>query len=587
MFKLASHQTFLLSELQCQRKKPSPHAKIYCNIELILNNKQTIYAHKCILAAQSRYFDKLINDHSDSKVLELELDLLLPEIAKAMIDLCYTGELDCTKLDRKKLRDGLKLFDFRCLKIVDVEKFYDDLEREKPLVIAPKVEVIQVKNSGDQQSLNQNIVQIQGQTNSQHNGKNNTQNKGQHILQNIGQNLTQNITQNPSQKSVLLKNLQLFQNYKNLQQNDQILKCLQGLANIPKQDENSEAPSKNINNAVTSNLSSDLASSLLLKLDTANSTNSTIINTNTTNSSKNESSFQKPTLLEISNQLSTFPGKLPTLPALPLPTLPSSSLSSQTNTLSTSLPYHSTNNPLKRFHNQISSALETQILTKLGITCIDLQEKVKDQDIDLSVLSQTEKQEFAKIRRRERSKATARTYRKNKKERLKLEQEELCSLQEENRLKIDQLEELAKVLEEKVGEMADKGEDRECEELSAENSRVLTDVYEFLGKLREEEIALQLKKDEEMMEIELSEQDEQNEQNEQDEQIEQSEQIDQNEPNEPNEQHEPNQQHEQNQQNKQNEQNEQNKQNVQIDDQNKINHEITPKVPEFIENLEI
>ena len=238
----------------------------------------------------------MINDHSDSKVLELELDLLLPEIAKAMIDLCYTGELDCAKLDRKKLRDGLKLFDFRCLKIVDVEKFYDDLEREKPLVIAPKVEVIQVKNSGDQQSLNQNIVQIHGQTNSQHNLTNNSQN----ILQNIGQNVTQNITQNPSQKSVLLKNLQLFQNYKNLQQNDQILKCLQGLANIPKKDENSEAPSKNINNAVTSNLPSDLASSLLLKLDTANSTNSTIINTNTTNSSKNESSFQKPTVRSIS-----------------------------------------------------------------------------------------------------------------------------------------------------------------------------------------------------------------------------------------------------------------------------------------------
>lgn len=256
MFKLASHQTFLLSELQCQRKKPSPHAKIYCNIELILNNRQTIYAHKCILAAQSRYFDKLINDHSDSKVLELELDLLLPEIAKAMIDLCYTGELDCAKLDRKKLRDGLKLFDFRCLKIVDVEKFYDDLERRnaKPLLIAPKVEV---KNSGDQQILNQ-----KGGIDNRNNGQNN------------GQTNIQNILQTPSPNSVLLKNLQLFQNYQNLQQNDQILKCLQGLANIPKNDESSETASKHTNNAVE---------------------NAKIINTNATNSSLNESSFQKPT----------------------------------------------------------------------------------------------------------------------------------------------------------------------------------------------------------------------------------------------------------------------------------------------------
>lgn len=477
--------------------------------------------------------------------MELELDLLLPEIAKAMIDLCYTGELDCAKLDRKKLRDGLKLFDFRCLKIVDVEKFYDDLERRnaKPVLIAPRVEV---KNSGDQQILNQ-----KGGIDNRNNGQNN------------GQTNIQNILQTPSPNSVLLKNLQLFQNYQNLQQNDQILKCLQGLANIPKNDESSETASKHTNNAVE---------------------NAKIINTNATNSSLNESSFQKPTLLDISNQLSAFSGKLPSLPALPLPTLPTYAATSSSSNL---LSQNSTTNPLKRFHNQISSALETQILTKLGITCIDLQEKVKDQDIDLSILSQTEKQEFAKIRRRERSKATARTYRKNKKERLKLEQEELCSLQAENRLKIDQLEELAKVLEQKVGEMADKGdgvEDTGSEELRAENSRVLRDVYEFLEKLKEEEIALQLEKDDdELMEIEVDEQVERSEQNEQNGQNEQNEQIGQNGHNE---QNEPNDKNEKNQQNELNELREPTKQHVQIDDQNKINHEITPKVPELTKNIE-
>ena len=75
-------------------------------------------------------------------------------------------------------------------------------------------------------------------------------------------------------------------------------------------------------------------------------------------------------LLDISNQLSAFSGKLPSLPALPLPTLPTYAATSSSSNL---LSQNSTTNPLKRFHNQISSALETQILTKLGITCIDLQ----------------------------------------------------------------------------------------------------------------------------------------------------------------------------------------------------------------------
>ena len=69
-------------------------------------------------------------------------------------------------------------------------------------------------------------------------------------------------------------------------------------------------------------------------------------------------------------------------------------------------------------------------------------------------------------------------------------------------------------------------------------------------------------------------------------QNEQNEQIGQNGHNEQNEQNEPNDKNEKNQQNKLNELREPTKQHVQIDDQNKINHEITPKVPELTKNIE-
>ena len=149
-------------------------------------------------------------------------------------------------------------------------------------------------------------------------------------------------------------------------------------------------------------------------------------------------------------------------------------------------------NPLKRpFHTQISPILEEQILNKLGITLNHLQERVKDQDyINTSILSTTEKQEFAKIRRRERSKATARTYRKNKKERLRQEGTELNKLKEENKSKIKNLEELVGILQEKNRTIASGG-DETTTEMKAENTYVLAEASGFLERLKEDQKRLE------------------------------------------------------------------------------------------------
>ena len=67
MYVVKQHHTSLLFELQCQRNKPNAHT--YCDISLILKDDVKLYAHKSVLAAQSRYFDRLVTDY---KALDLE-----------------------------------------------------------------------------------------------------------------------------------------------------------------------------------------------------------------------------------------------------------------------------------------------------------------------------------------------------------------------------------------------------------------------------------------------------------------------------------------------------------------------------------
>ena len=77
---------------------------------------------------------------------------------------------------------------------------------------------------------------------------------------------------------------------------------------------------------------------------------------------------------------------------------------------------------------------EGMLLDKVGVTLEELQQtKIKAQThLSLDHLTPEERHEFQKIRRRERSKFTAKAYRSNRKKKYESDQEELKQLKERN-----------------------------------------------------------------------------------------------------------------------------------------------------------
>lgn len=59
---------------------------------LILQDGSVQYAHKCVLAAGSEYFENVIQNYRQP-LLELELDIMPTEVAKVLIEYFYSGEI--------------------------------------------------------------------------------------------------------------------------------------------------------------------------------------------------------------------------------------------------------------------------------------------------------------------------------------------------------------------------------------------------------------------------------------------------------------------------------------------------------------
>jgi len=102
--------------------------------------------------------------------------------------------------------------------------------------------------------------------------------------------------------------------------------------------------------------------------------------------------------------------------------------------------------------NYGETAEERRLLEKVGITIQELQQtKIKSQtNVTLDHLTPDEKHEFQKIRRRERSKFTAKAYRSNRKKKYESDQQELKELKQRNRHLIVNVTELMQNIDDKV-----------------------------------------------------------------------------------------------------------------------------------------
>lgn len=148
------HHTNLLNELQQQRNKG------LTDITLFLQNGVSLNAHKCVLSASSKYFEEIITANDATK-LEIELDVLVPDIAECLIDFCYTGKINFAAAKNRNIDDliyGISVLEMKYLEQAELLSFYTNFI--VPLSIAPKSSNGSVAESISENENNENFPSL-------------------------------------------------------------------------------------------------------------------------------------------------------------------------------------------------------------------------------------------------------------------------------------------------------------------------------------------------------------------------------------------------------------------------------------------